>query len=168
MNALRTMLIVVGLTLIAAPSVAGTLYDDLGGQSGIEKIVGRTIDLSYQDPRIKETFKNSKPDFLKKMITEQIAALSGGPVKYTGLDMKKAHKGLGLTTFHFNALVELLQRAMSEQDISYRTQNRLLALLAPMHRDVVEHKSPGSKALSERGGGRSQTDGNQAPAATSP
>jgi hemoglobin len=105
---------------------------------------------------------------LKKMITEQIAALSGGPVKYTGLDMKKAHKGLGLTTFHFNALVELLQRAMAEQDISYRTQNRLLALLAPMHRDVVENRKPGSKAAPEPQGGRSQAEGSQAPAAASP
>ncbi len=146
MNALRTILIVLGLALITAPAHAGSLYDDLGGQPGIEKFVGRTIDLSYQDPRIKDTFAKSKPDYLKKMITEQIAALSGGPVKYTGLDMKKAHKGLGLTTFHFNALVELLQRAMAEQDISYQTQNRLLALLAPMHRDVVERKSPGNQA----------------------
>jgi hemoglobin len=145
MHALRTLFIALGLVFAAAPSLAGTLYEDLGGLSGIETIVGRTIDLSFTDARTKETFKNSKPHYLKKMITEQIAALSGGPVTYTGLDMKRAHKGLGLTTLHFNALVELLQQAMNESHIPYRTQNRLLALLAPMHRDVVERTLPGGQ-----------------------
>jgi len=142
MKLLQGFVIVVGLMLAASPAHAGSLYDDLGGQEGIRTFVGRTIDLSFSDPRIKDTFKNSKPDYLKKMITEQIAALSGGPVKYTGVDMKKAHKGLGLTTYHFNALVEVLQQAMGESGISYQTQNRLLALLAPMHRDVVERGKP--------------------------
>lgn len=146
MSALRTFILVAGLLAAAVPARAGTLYDDLGGQQGIQTFVGRAIDLSFADPRIKDTFKNSKPDYLKKMIAEQIAALAGGPVKYSGLDMKKAHKGLGLTTFHFNSLVELLQQAMAEQHISYQTQNRLLALLAPMHRDVVERTSPGDQA----------------------
>jgi len=167
MRALRSLLLL-GFLAAATPVQAGTLYDDLGGDAGIRQFVGRTIDLSYQDPRIKDTFAHSKPDFLKKMITLQIAALSGGPVQYTGLDMRKAHKGLGLTTFHFNALVELLQQAMSEQHIGYHTQNRLLALLAPMHRDVVEIRSPGGKPRPERQGGQSQQDGNQAPAAASP
>ena len=37
----------------------------------------------------------------------------------------------------FNALVEVLQAAMDAQGIPYAAQNRLLALLAPMHRDVI-------------------------------
>jgi hemoglobin len=37
----------------------------------------------------------------------------------------------------FNALVENLQDAMAKNDVPSRTQNRLLALLAPMHRDIV-------------------------------
>ena len=140
MKLLQGIVIVVGLMVAAAPASAGSLYDDLGGQDGIRAFVSRTIDLSFTDPRIKDTFKHSKPDYLKKMITEQFCALTGGPVKYTGADMKKAHKGLGLTTYDFNVLVEVLQQAMDESGISYQTQNRLLALLAPMHRDVVERK----------------------------
>ncbi|MGE0668812.1 MAG: group 1 truncated hemoglobin [Sphingomonadales bacterium] len=167
MRALLTAILMLGTLIAGGPAEAGSLYDDLGGQQGIQGFVGRTIDLSYQDERIKETFAKSKPDYLKKMITEQIAALAGGPVKYTGLDMKKAHKGLGLNTFHFNALVELLQQAMAEQGIGYQTQNRLLALLAPMHRDVVEVRSPWSDARPELQGGRSQGEG-QPPAAASP
>ena len=52
--------------------------------------------------------------------------------------MKKSHIKLGITEREFNALVEQLQQAMDEEDIPFHTQNRLLALLAPMKKDIVE------------------------------
>jgi hemoglobin len=51
--------------------------------------------------------------------------------------MYHAHKGLHLDTAQFDALVEDLELAMDKYDIPFRTQNRLLAILAPMERDVV-------------------------------
>ena len=63
--------------------------------------------------------------------------MSGGPCKYTGKDMHKVHKPLHINTLQFNALVEDLQTAMDRNHVPFRTQNRLLALLAPMKRDIV-------------------------------
>jgi hemoglobin len=37
-------------------------------------------------------------------------------------------------------LVEVLQQAMDAQGIAFGVQNRLLARLAPMHRDIVNVK----------------------------
>jgi hemoglobin len=51
--------------------------------------------------------------------------------------MSQAHKGLHLTNADFNALVEDLQSGMDKAGVPFATQNRLLARLAPMHRDVV-------------------------------
>ena len=34
--------------------------------------------------------------------------------------------------------IEALQDAMDKHDVPFRAQNKLLALLAPMHRDIVE------------------------------
>jgi len=42
----------------------------------------------------------------------------------------------------FNALVELLQVTMDARGVPVRAQNRLLALLAPMHRDIIEPPQP--------------------------
>ena len=42
-----------------------------------------------------------------------------------------------ITKGNFNALVEVLQQAMDAQGIAFGAQNRLLARLAPMHRDVI-------------------------------
>ncbi len=51
--------------------------------------------------------------------------------------MHDAHKGLHLDTRQFNILAEDLQLAMDRLEVPFSSQNRLIALLAPMHRDVV-------------------------------
>jgi hemoglobin len=40
----------------------------------------------------------------------------------------------------FNALVEVLQISMNRRGIAFGAQNRLLALLAPMHREIITVK----------------------------
>ena len=52
--------------------------------------------------------------------------------------MVAAHKGLGIERSAFNALVEDLQLAMDARKIPFRAQNRLLAKLAPMHREIEQ------------------------------
>jgi hemoglobin len=44
---------------------------------------------------------------------------------------------MDVTRGHFNALVEVLQHSMDARGIPVARQNQLLALLAPMYRDVV-------------------------------
>ena len=51
--------------------------------------------------------------------------------------MRDAHSQLGLRSRELNALVIDLQRAMTESHIPFAAQNRFLAKLAPMKREVV-------------------------------
>ncbi len=64
-------------------------------------------------------------------------SVAGGPCTYTGRSMHDAHKGLHLTNADFNAVVEDLQKALDKESIPFATQNRFLALLAPMQHEVV-------------------------------
>ncbi len=63
----------------------------------------------------------------------------GGDCVYSGRDMRTAHAGQNIERSNFNALVENLQRAMDTHKVPFRSQNKLLAVLAPMHREVVTH-----------------------------
>lgn len=114
------------------------LYKALGEKEGIERIITHTLDLSFNDPRTRDQFKQSKKDRLIGLITDQVCDLTGGPCTYKGLNMKKGHIKLGITEREFNALVEQLQTAMDAEKVPYRMQNKLLALLAPMKTDIVE------------------------------
>lgn len=137
MNALKYCLVVVALS-VASPAVADSLFDDLGGLERIERFTNRLVDLTFADPRTAHQFRKTKKDRLAKLLTNQFCELSGGPCRYKGLNMKKGHIKLGITEAEFNALVEQLQQAMDEEGVPFGTQNRLLALLAPMKRDIVE------------------------------
>ncbi len=75
------------------------------------------------------------------MLVEQFCQITGGGCTYSGEDMAKAHKDLGIQTRDFNALVEDLQKAMTKNNVPFSAQNKLLAALAPQHRDVVTKPS---------------------------
>ena len=116
---------------------AATLYADLGAKDGIAKLVEQAAALWTADPRIAGTFEETNMVRFKQKLAEQLCQVADGGCAYTGQNMHDAHKGLHLDTRQFNALVEDLQSAMDRLDIPFSTQNRLLAVLAPMYRDVV-------------------------------
>jgi hemoglobin len=122
----------------AEPYAGEALFQAFNGQAGIGRIVDGTVDRSVKDPRIAEIFKASDLVRLRRTLKEQFCYLLGGPCAYTGRDMKSVHKDQGLQNADFNALVEHLQAAMDAEGVPFRAQNRLLAKLAPMQRDVVE------------------------------
>jgi hemoglobin len=72
------------------------------------------------------------------LLYEQLCQLSGGPCRYTGRDMRSAHQKLQITTAQFNALAEDLYLALGHSGVPYRLQNKLMAKLAPMKRDIVK------------------------------
>jgi hemoglobin len=114
-----------------------TLYERLGGQPGIVRIVDGAVTLFMADPRVKDDFDNINLDYLKRRLAEEFCKISGGPCVYHGRPIKAAHAGLDLTQAKFNAVAEDVQTSMRQAGIPYWTQNQLLALLAPMQRDVV-------------------------------
>ena len=109
-----------------------------GGQDGIRAMANRLVDISLADARIRPIFEQHDQVRLRRTLFEQFCFILNAGCSYTGRDMKAAHKGMGLTRADLNALVENLQRAMREQRVPFAAQNRFLAKLAPMDRDVVE------------------------------
>jgi hemoglobin len=119
---------------ITDPAVLAAFH----GQDGIRRVVNDTVDRSVADPRISEIFKATDLVRLRRTLFEQFCYLMDGGCDYTGRDMASAHKDMGLQPSDMNALVENLQRAMDREGVPFRVQNRLLAILAPMKRDVLE------------------------------
>lgn len=121
----------------AIPMKDDNLYIAFGGKEGVSRIVGRFVDGVQQDERINKIFMASDFVRLERTLNEQFCYLLGGPCDYTGRDMVSVHEDHGITTREFNAVVEVLQQAMYAEGIPSRQQNRFLAKLAPMHRDIV-------------------------------
>ena len=134
-------LVIVGLTLALFNRVhAGdtTLFDAMGGQPALQTTVDRFADIMEADDRINFTFAETDIPKFKKLLYDQLCALSGGPCKYSGRDMRTAHAKLNITNAEFNALAEDLYLALDAAQVPYRLQNKLVAMLAPMQRDIVK------------------------------
>jgi len=52
--------------------------------------------------------------------------------------MRTAHRKLLINTAEFDALAEDLYIALGKSGVPYRLQNKLMAKLAPMKRDIVK------------------------------
>jgi hemoglobin len=115
-----------------------TLYHELGELDGIDALVEQFLFNLADDERINRHFADSDIERFREKLVEHFCALAGGPCTYTGDDMRRVHGGMGIGHADFNALVEDLIEAMEARGTPTATQNRLLALLAPMHADIIE------------------------------
>ncbi|MFN3738105.1 group I truncated hemoglobin [Hydrogenophaga sp.] len=113
------------------------LYQAFGEQAGIRSLMDDFVLRLKADARIGTQFRDTNPAQLAGSLTDQLCQLAGGPCTYKGPDMKTAHADMGITRADFNALVEVLQASMNAKGIPFARQNQMLALLAPMHRDVI-------------------------------
>ena len=119
-----------------------SLYTRLGGKKAIVAVVDEFVARVAADKRINGFFKATASDpkrlaKFKANLVDQICQGSGGPCKYTGKDMKTAHKGMGISDADFNALVEDLTGALNKFKVGKKEQSDLLALLGPMKKDIV-------------------------------
>lgn len=134
---LITALLLATLALPTAHAADDSLYRAWGGKDGIRAVMDDFVPRLKADPRIAEFFKDTSAKHLASQLTDQLCQVAGGPCVYEGPDMKTAHAEMGVKRAHFNALVEQLQVSMAAKGIAFADQNRMLALLAPMHRDIV-------------------------------
>ena len=124
-------------TVPAAAQTDDGLYQQLGGQPALVVLMDDFMTRLLADRRMAPFFKDVDHTHVKAQLVAQFCEVSGGPCKLKGPDMKKAHSGFDVSKGDFNALVEVLQQSMDAQGIAFGTQNRLLARLAPMHREII-------------------------------
>lgn len=134
----KYILLAVTLALTACQhSPETSLYQRLGGESGVEKIVDGVLYGIEHDQSIVHHFSDTDIPRFRRLLIEQFCELSGGPCKYTGVSMQESHTGFQITQAHFDALVNHLITAMQQQKVAVEAQNEFLAMLAPMYKDVV-------------------------------
>lgn len=121
----------------ATPFAGDALWRAFHGRAGVDRIVEDMVARNVADPRISDIFKGQDLVRLRRTLKEQFCYILGGGCAYTGRDMTSSHKDLGLQQADLGALVENLQAAMRAEGVPFAAQNRLLAKLAPMKRDVV-------------------------------
>ena len=128
-------------SLFAAHALADdSVYQAFGQKQGLVSLMDDFVPRLIADARMKPFFEKANQTNLKAQLADQLCMVAGGPCQYKGVDMKNAHSSMDITKGNFNALVEVLQLSMDAQKIPFAAQNKMLALLAPMNRDIITVK----------------------------
>lgn len=118
-----------------------SLYERLGGLDAITAVTDEFIKMLSADARLNKKLARSDGARVRLHFIEQICMLTGGPCKYTGNGMKKAHHNMGITEAEFKAGVEDLGKALDKFNVGAAERDELFKALARFHDDIVEVRS---------------------------
>jgi hemoglobin len=126
----------------AAPQTS--LYERMGGYPVVHAVVVETLDRVTTDPKLKRSFAEVDVGRIKTKLTEEICELAGGGCHYSGMAIDEAHAGHQISEAEFYGMVEILRDSLRVHHVQLRERNQLLALLAPLKRQVVNVPAPAS------------------------
>jgi hemoglobin len=114
-----------------------SVYEQIGGEPAVDAAVDNFYRRVLADDRISHFFDTVDMD---KQRAKQKAFLTfafGGPNKYTGRDMRAAHKHMKLTEAHYNAVVENLAATLKELKVSDALIAKVAAIAGSVKNDVL-------------------------------
>ncbi|HEY8709511.1 MAG TPA: group 1 truncated hemoglobin [Burkholderiaceae bacterium] len=118
--------------------MAATLFERLGGEDGIARLVTDILDLHYRNPLICSRFEKIKDRAaVERHSVEFVCAGSGGPQAYTGRDMLSVHKGMNISEQELVAAIDDFVQAMTKNHLDQSVQNEVIAILYSLKGDVV-------------------------------
>ena len=125
-------------------AAVATLWDRLGGEANVRKVVDDFVAAAAADPKVDFTrggkVKDLNVDRLKKTLVDQISAASGGPYEYKGRAMREVHRGMGITDAEFDALAAHLQKALEQNGARPEDVAAVMKVIAGTRPDIVDKK----------------------------
>lgn len=115
-----------------------TLYDRVGGKSGIAVLVDSFYEKVLEDDSLRDFFSGVSMDHLKKMQAEFFSIALGGPSEYSDIKLAHAHQGKNINTQHFNRFVGILFSTLSELDMTEEERYRMISKINTFVDDIVE------------------------------
>jgi hemoglobin len=132
----------------ALKSQPSSLWDRLGGEPAVKAVVHDFVALAASDPKVDFTRGGRYPidaagvANLEKLLVELVSATTGGPLKYTGRDMKSSHKGMAITEAEFGAIAGDLIAVLKKYNVPQKEQDELIKIIASTKNDIVEATTP--------------------------
>ena len=119
-----------------------SLFDRLGGSSGIEGIVDEVASRHLENPVINARFRPfleqpQKLQELKGHLARFLEMGSGGPPRYTGRDMKSAHKGMNISAAEYMAATDNIVAALAKVGVDEQTRKDVLAIVWSLKGDII-------------------------------
>jgi hemoglobin len=101
----------------AEPTPAPSLYDRVGGEAGIEALVGDFYHRVMNDAELAPFFAHVPMEKLMAMQKEFFSEALGGPLFYTGKPLREVHAGRAIQRSHLRLFLGHLLDTVSSLDL---------------------------------------------------
>jgi|SRR5688500_5751971 hemoglobin len=114
-----------------------TLYERLGGEEKVRKIVRDVLQKNLDNPIIGHHFQKVDMEKLNQLVFDFFSMGIGGPHKYGGRDMRTAHAHLNITDDDFQRANIDTILALKENGVADAEINEIISILDSMRGDVI-------------------------------
>jgi hemoglobin len=115
-----------------------TLYERLGRNAGITRIVNDVVDAHLANPLVATRYRAVKDiDRVRNMAIEFFCAGSGGPEPYSGRDMLTTHKGMNISEQEYMAVMDDILETLQKHGVDTGTQGEVTAILYSLRGEIL-------------------------------
>ena len=115
-----------------------SLYEQVGGHAAVQAVVDRLYERLPDDPVVGPFFANSDIDWLKDQQVRFFSQALGGPAKYAGADMKKAHADLQIGPGDFDIVGQHLDDVLRELSVPIAIHQQIMGLVGSLKSEIVD------------------------------
>ncbi len=118
-----------------------TLYERLGGYDAISAVANDLLPRLVADPQLGRFWQHRGEDGIKRekqLLIDFLCASAGGPMHYTGRDMKTSHKGMNISESDWAAFFGHVNATLETFRVPQVERAEVVAFVQSLKRDVVE------------------------------
>lgn len=122
-----------------------TLYERLGGYDAIAAVTADLMQRIKADSELGRYYRYRGEDGIQReeqLLVDFLCSCAGGPMYYTGRDMKTLHKGMKLGESDWAALLRHLNDTLEAFEVSQAESDDVVAFIQSTKSNIVEIQTP--------------------------
>lgn len=118
-----------------------SLYERLGGYDGITAFANDLLPRLQADPQLGRFWQNRGDDGIareKQLLIDFLCSSAGGPMYYTGRDMKTSHQGMKISETDWSIFLRHAGATMEALQVPKQACDEVVAFVLSLKEDIVE------------------------------
>lgn len=118
-----------------------TLYERLGGYDAICAVANDLLPRLQTDPQLARYWQHRAENGLnreKQLLIDFLCSSAGGPLYYTGRDMKISHKGMKISESDWSAFLGHVNATLEAFRVPQPERDQVVAFVQSTKSDIVE------------------------------
>lgn len=118
-----------------------SLYERLGGYDAITTFTNDLLPRLQTDSQLGRFWENRGDDGVareRQLLIDYLCSVTGGPMYYTGRDMKTSHKGMKISESDWSTFLEHAGATMKALRIPQQECDEIAAFVTSLKSDIVE------------------------------